>query len=218
MTVTRTRANVGTMVIATCALTGLVLAVLPAAAQDTGPVSIGNDGAAQANDGRIETATGAGGLISKNAGAGVSDEKLTLHSDGNKFILEFSGTTRRRAVERLLAASDVVINWLDTAPAEELVEGRHVGSFEEVVNKLLSRTNFVIAYDMSGGEPRMASIVVHGRNLPPQNGQTLQSAPASYLRQEGIGDAAGKRESEQQFQARAKMLQKMKAAAGRQRR
>ncbi len=224
MTVTGTRTIVGTMVIATFALMGVVLAALPAAAQTTEQVNIGSKGASPANEGGFEPASDAERLSNQTLGAEVSDTALSLRSEGNKFILEFSGTTRRQVVERLFAASGVTVNWLDTAHAAELIEGRHVGSLEEIVSRLLSRTDYIIAYDMSGSEPRMTSVVVHGRGLPSPNQQTLQSAPASYLTQKGMRDAAAERarsaeprERQRQLQTRAELLQRRRAAAARRR-
>lgn len=219
MTTIRAPTIIGTRVIAACALTGVVLAALPAAAQTTEQVHIGSDGASQANDGSPEPTLDTEGLSNQTVSTAVSDTVLSLHSEGNKFTLEFSGTTRRQVVERLFAASRVTVNWLDTAHAAELIEGRHVGSLEEIVNRLLSRTDYVIAYDMSGSAPRMTSVVILGRGLPSPNQKTLQSAPASYLTQKGLRDAARERarsvephERQRQLQARAELLQSMEAA------
>ncbi len=226
-TVIRTRTTVGTMVIATCAFTGLVLAALPAEAQISEPVNIGSVRASQANSSSFGPALDTEDLSNQTVKVAVSKTALSLRSDGSRVTLEFSGTTRRQVVERLLATSGIAVDWLDPAYAAELIKGRYVGSLEEIVDWLLSSTSYVAAYDMSGSAPRMTGVVIHGGSSPSSNERTLQSAPASYMSQKWKRDIAEQnaragerqrqlqaraRERRRQLQARAELLQKVQAA------
>ncbi len=88
MTVIRKHTAVGTMIIATFALTGPALAVLPAAAQPAGLVNIGGDKAMIADESNYGPKFGDEGLLNQTAGANVSEAALE-----NGLILITSGRT-----------------------------------------------------------------------------------------------------------------------------
>ncbi len=84
------------------------------------------------------------------------------------------------------------------------------------MNRLLSRTNFIIAYDMSGNEPRMTSVVILGSDMSSSSAGTPQIAPTSNRTQKpmALGDdalekdrAIQSREQLRQRKIRAKKLQ-----------
>ena len=182
----RKQAIVSKLVIAICVLTGFELATVPAGAQIFDPVNNGTGETVHGHDGNVEHAMGSEGVFNNSAKVRVSDASLTLRSEGSEFTIEFSEVTRRKVVERLFAASGVAVTWTDTTLAEELIGGRYIGSREKIVNRLLSDTNFIIAYDLSGNEPRMTSVLILGSDMSSSSEGTLQIAPTSNLTQEQI--------------------------------
>ena len=219
----RKQAIVSKLVIATCALTGFELAALPAGAQISGPVNNATDETVQRHDGNVEDAMGSEGVFNNSAKVRVSDASLMLRSEGSEFTIEFSEVTRRKVVERLFAASGVVVKWTDTTHAEDLISGRYIGSREKIVNRLLSPTNFIVAYDLSAGEPRITSVVIVGTDISSSSEGTLQIASSSYLTQKQMAlrdaeleraRAVRSREQLRQRRVQARKLQKLRLRRG----
>lgn len=204
------RTMIGAILFALCSLWSPAIASPPISGHDTDNVQ-----ASTANDGSVQ-------------------RNLTLRSDGNRFTLEFRSATRRQVLEHLLASSGTVIIWLNSVSEKELIEGRHVGSLEEILMWLLSSTNYIIDYDASTNERRMTKVVILARGSrsanagPLQPVQTAHPLPQALDRAPAkgtgsveptapprISEAAQQRVRDYHRQARLKMLQTMKAAAER---
>lgn len=92
------------------------------------------------------------------------DGELTLQTGrDSEIVLEFSAATRREILTRLFAEREVEIEWRNKAFADEMVQGRGLrGSPIELARRLLARVSYVMFYDTSSDEPRLARIVILG--------------------------------------------------------
>ena len=86
---------------------------------------------------------------------------------GGGIALDSGGATRREILNRLFAGREVEIEWRNKAFADERVQsGRLSGPPAEVARRLLARVSYVMSYDTSSDEPRLARIVVLGSDAP----------------------------------------------------
>ena len=80
-----------------------------------------------------------------------------------EIVLEFSAATRREILNRLFAEREVEIEWRNKAFADERMQvGRLSGPPVELARRLLARVSYVMSYDTSSDEPRLARIVILG--------------------------------------------------------
>jgi hypothetical protein len=116
--------------------------------------------------------------------------------------LDLPGVTLREALALVFDGSGVVIEWRDSAAADQIIKGQFAGSAHEVATGLMSRTDFVISYD---GEGSIARIVITGRNLTPPEAPALPVRVRSKRPIETVKLTAGQRRQ----QVREKLLKKM---------
>jgi len=91
---------------------------------------------------------------------------LEAGRDG-EMVIEASGATRREILNRLFAEREVEIEWRNRAFADERVQsGRLSGQPIEIARRLLASQNYVMRYDLSSDEPRLARIVILGSDSP----------------------------------------------------
>jgi hypothetical protein len=84
-----------------------------------------------------------------------------------EIALDSGGATRREILNRLFAGREVEIEWRNKAFADERVQGgRLSGPPAELARRLLARASYVMFYDRSSNEPRLARIVVLGSDAP----------------------------------------------------
>lgn len=105
----------------------------------------------------------------------TSDSVLMLISEGEKFTLEFNGIARQLVVTKLFGETDVEFVWKSAAFAAEQISGRYVGTREQIMEKMLAKADFIIAYDMTGSEPRISRVVIRASNLGSSNDGVLQT-------------------------------------------
>lgn len=118
--------------------------------------------------------------------------ELTLKAgrDG-EMVIETSGATRREILDRLFADREVEIEWRNKAFADERVQGRGLrGSPIELARRLLARVSYVMFYDTSSDEPRLARIVILGSD-PPSVARSASAPPRD--RQEARASEAARR-------------------------
>ncbi len=114
----------------------------------------------------------------ESTGADTSEGQIpsiSLTHDGTKYTFHFKRMTRREVIEQLLSDKKVDIRWIDTLFANELTEGRYVGSIDEILSRVLSQTNYIVAYDMTAIRPRMKRIVIHGPAARADNKESTRS-------------------------------------------
>jgi hypothetical protein len=146
-----------------------------------------------------------------------SPEAFTLQGEAHDIELVAVGATRRAILERVLAESGVAVEWRDNSYAEEKIDARYRGSFDQIASWLLARANFVIAYRKNGDAQRMVQIIVLGRGalapralaLPPRPGARRPVRTAAHLPENGR--AAEKTNRQQELREQA--LQRMQAHA-----
>jgi hypothetical protein len=122
------------------------------------------------------------------------DGELTLESgrDG-QVVLEPNGATRREILNRLFAGREVEIEWRNKAFADERVQSRGLsGPPIELARRLLARQSYVMSYDNSGVEPRLARVVILGSD-PPSVTQGAAAAPLRARPEVPVSDAARRR-------------------------
>ena len=109
---------------------------------------------------------------------------LQTGRDG-EIVLESSAATRREILNRLFAEREVEIEWRNKAFADERMQiGRLSGPPVELARRLLARVSYVMSYDTSSDEPRLARIVILGADpaLVTRSGgapsSTRQEAPS----------------------------------------
>jgi hypothetical protein len=133
-----------------------------------------NDAQAQMPDGPalLVSAVDAVEVLSTEAGEPVPETgrlgELTLQTGPDVGIaLDSGGATRREILTRLFAGREVEIEWRNKAFADERVQGgRLSGPPAELARRLLARVSYVMFYDRSSNEPRLARIVVLGSDAP----------------------------------------------------
>jgi hypothetical protein len=109
-----------------------------------------------------------------------------------EIALDSGGATRREILTRLFAGREVEIEWRNKAFADERVQGgRLSGPPAELARRLLARVSYVMFYDRSSNEPRLARIVVLGSDAP---SVTRSAAVPSPARQEA-SDAERRRKA-----------------------
>ena len=153
-----------------------------------------NDAQAQMPDGPalLVSAVDAVEVISTEAGEPVPETgrlgELTLQTGREVGIaLDSGGATRREILNRLFAGREVEIEWRNKAFADERVQGgRLSGPAVELARRLLARVSYVMSYDRSSNEPRLARIVVLGSDAPSVTRSAVVPSPA---RQEASGAA-----------------------------
>jgi hypothetical protein len=120
--------------------------------------------------------------------------ELTLETgrDGEiEIVLESSGATRREILTRLFAGREVEIEWRNKAFADERVQGGRLrGPPVELARRLLARQSYVMSYDNSRSEPRLARIVILGSDPP---SVTRSAGAPSRARQEAPASEAARR-------------------------
>jgi hypothetical protein len=163
---TEFEATVKTKGTAAGVLVGFAFAALLGVAQANERGDIGVSAPPKDIDRGLETATDTEDRLNEFVSAEEPDTALSLRPEGGELIFEFKETTRYRVVQYLLAKSGAAIRWANRAHATELISGRYSGSLREIVRRLLSRSNYVIAYDTSGGRQRIARVLVLGPVLP----------------------------------------------------
>jgi hypothetical protein len=153
-----------------------------------------NDAQAQMPDGPalLVSAVDAVEVLSTEAGEPVPETgrlgELTLQTGPDVGIaLDSGGATRREILTRLFAGREVEIEWRNKAFADERVQGgRLSGPPAELARRLLARVSYVMSYDRSSNEPRLARIVVLGSDAPSVTRSAVVPSPA---RQEASGAA-----------------------------
>jgi len=110
----------------------------------------------------------------------VDDSGIALEIDGRDWItLTVTGATRRFVLERLFAERAIEIEWRNKAFAEQAVHGRFSGPADTVARRLLDRSDYVIVYAATDGEPRMSRITILGSD--PVSVSPAIKAPAGTL-------------------------------------
>jgi hypothetical protein len=116
---------------------------------------------------------------------------LETGRDG-EIVLESGGATRREILSRLFAGREVQIEWRNKAFADERVQARLLrGSPVELARRLLARQSYVMSYDTSSNEPRLARIVILGSDPPSVTPSA--GAPSPARREAGASEAARRR-------------------------
>jgi hypothetical protein len=116
---------------------------------------------------------------------GEYGDDVTLLSEQGEYILEFEDVTRHKILERLLAANGLVVRWTGKFRDAETISGRYRGTSDEILRKLLSRYNYLIAYETRGARRHIASVLIFGPGhrssgqAPPQPAQRRSSAEQS---------------------------------------
>ena len=118
--------------------------------------------------------------------------ELTLQTGrDSEIVLEPGTATRREILTRLFAEREVEIEWRNKAFADERVQGRGLrGSPIELARRLLARVSYVMFYDTSSDEPRLARIVILGSD-PPSVARSASAPPRD--RQEARASEAARR-------------------------
>jgi hypothetical protein len=156
------------------------------------------DARAQMPDGAalLPSAADAGEAMPTETGEPVPETsrrgEVTLETgrDG-EMVLELSGATHREILNRLFAKREVEIEWRNNAFADERVQGRRLrGPPVELARRLLARVNYVMVYDASSNEPRLARIVILGSDPP---SVTRSAGAPSRVRQEAQASEAARR-------------------------
>lgn len=120
--------------------------------------------------------------------------EFTLQSgrDG-EMVLESGGATRREILTRLFAGREVAIEWRNKAFADERVQGHRLkGPPVELARRLLARQSYVMSYDTTSNEPRLARIVILGSD-PPSVTPAAAASPSPARREAGASEAARRR-------------------------
>ena len=109
----------------------------------------------------------------------------------SEIVLGSSAAPRREILTRLFAEREVEIEWRNKAFADEMVQGRGLrGSPIELARRLLARVSYVMFYDTSSDEPRLARIVILGSD-PPSVTRSASAPPRD--RQEARASEAARR-------------------------
>jgi hypothetical protein len=158
-----------------------------------------NDAQAQMPDGPalLVSAVDAVEVLSTEAGEPVPETgrlgELTLQTGPDVGIaLDSGGATRREILTRLFAGREVEIEWRNKAFADERVQGgRLSGPPAELARRLLARVSYVMFYDRSSNEPRLARIVVLGSDAPSVTRSAAVPSPARQDASEAARRSAG---------------------------
>ena len=133
-----------------------------------------NDAQAQVRDGAALLASAADAVEAMPSEIGEPIPKTRRHGELTRetgrdggIALDPGGATRREILNRLFAGREVEIEWRNKAFADEKIQGgRLSGPPIEIARRLLARVSYVMSYDSSGNEPRLARIVVLGSDAP----------------------------------------------------
>ena len=130
--------------------------------------------------------------------------------------LDSGGATRREILNRLFAGREVEIEWRNKAFADQRVQGgRLSGPPAELARRLLARVSYVMFYDSSSNEPRLARIVVLGSDPPSVTRSAGASSPA---RQEAGAPSPARQEASEAARRRAAIDAARRAITAAQRR
>ena len=111
--------------------------------------------------------------------------------DDDGTVLDSGGATRREILNRLFAGREVEIEWRNKAFADEIVQsGRLSGPPVELARRLLARVSYVMSYESSSFEPRLARIVVFGSD-PPSITRSAGAPPAAPQEAPSVTGSAG---------------------------
>src|SRR5437870_2461224 len=94
--------------------------------------------------------------------AAIDDSRFEISADGASVELDLREVPRRDVLERLFAARAIKLEWISRAIADEPISGRFAGTLPAVVRRLLSRTNFVLAYERSDDKLRISRVLILG--------------------------------------------------------
>ena len=81
-------------------------------------------------------------------------------------MLEVRGGTRRETLERLFYDKNIVVEWRYNGVADEIINGRYVGTIQKVALMLLEGTNYLMVYQpptTTGSAAHLAHLIVYGR-------------------------------------------------------
>lgn len=152
-----------------CVLVCVIVIPLSAAAQLCGHGALEGKPAYNTNDGihfDVEV---------ERVGVEAPDILFVPNPQSGGLLLEFKDATRRRVVERVLAASGAQVRWADETHADKLISGRYIGSLDEIVSKLLSRSNYIVTHKNSAAEPQITDFIILGSSSHPPNLESKKS-------------------------------------------
>src|SRR5687767_8906920 len=158
-----------------------------------------NDAQAQMPDGAALLASAADAVEAMPTEIGEPVPKTGRHGELTRetgrdvgIALDSGGATRREILTRLFAGRGVEIEWRNKAFADERMHGgRLSGPPTELARRLLARVSYVMSYDRSSNEPRLARIVVLGSDAPSVTRSAVVPSPARQEASEAARRSAG---------------------------
>jgi hypothetical protein len=139
---------------ALCAVLSIAFAVVPARAQPETPAAAPN---------ATEQAKPSDPTSGPQASATAFDGMIWLRGNSSAFDLEYSNATRRRVLETLAAETGVVVEWRSEADAAERISGRNKGTFDEIVDQMLTGRSFIAAYEPTEQGSRIVHLMIQGK-------------------------------------------------------
>lgn len=137
-----------------CAALSIAFAAMPARAQPETPAAAPN---------AAEQAKPADPTPGAKNDATTTDGMIWLRGNSTAFDLEYSNATRRRVLQTLAAETGVVVEWRSEADAAERISGRNRGTFDEIVDQMLTGKSFIAAYEPTEQGSRIVHLMIQGK-------------------------------------------------------
>ena len=104
--------------------------------------------------------------------AEAQEHRLNINTDQTVVSFDVRDLSRREAVERLFAGTDIEVKWLNSDVANQHISGMFSGTQESVLRRLLAEADFVIGYNDSA---KLSSVLILGpaRNAPKRDGSEI---------------------------------------------
>ena len=95
--------------------------------------------------------------------AGVQDSVFFINPDGSNVAFDVRDVSRREVLDRLLTSKSIELEWVDAAAGDERISGAFRGSTDDVLQRLLAQTDFVVVYGRDGDKTRIARLIIVGK-------------------------------------------------------
>ena len=111
----------------------------------------------------------------------ATDGRVVLRGNGTAFDLEYSNARRRRVFDAIAVEIEAVVEWHSESAAAELISGRHKGTLDEILDRLLAGRNYITTYESVGSVSRIKQLIIQGNATGApvirQNGQPTGGGP-----------------------------------------
>ena len=113
--------------------------------------------------------------------AGVQDSVFFINPDGSNVAFDVRDVSRREVLDRLLTSKSIELEWVDAAAGDERISGAFRGSTDDVLQRLLAQTDFVVVYGRDGDKTRIARLIIVGKAASRSKSAQLGEKPATAL-------------------------------------